>query len=371
MATPGVATIGVDAHTITGKYQGSRTYILNILRQLGEIDGRNRYIVYSFDQAVTERLLPFANFTHKTIALRSPLLRLLFYWPQQQSRERIDFLLTQYMAPLLFARQQMVAVHDILFESHPQFFTRLSGLRNKALVRLSAKRSAVVFALSEATRGELIARYRLPPEKVLLTYAGIDPAQAGPFGDRSPAAALRPYVLSVGRLEPRKNIATLLAAFRRMRTPGVKLVIIGKEDFRAADVAAAIRAAPGVVHLQDVPDAELPLYYRDASVFAFPTHAEGFGIPVLEALVHGTPVVTSDHPALREAGGSLARYFDPARPDADAALAALLDEAIASPPAWSEEQLAAHLDQFSWRRSAQTVLGFIEGRNRSDSRSVR
>lgn len=352
-------TIGVDAHTITGKYQGSRTYILNILQQLGEIDPTNRYLIYSFDAAATERLLPFPNFVHRTISIRHPIPRLLFYWPYELMRQGIDLLLIQYMAPLLYPTRQMVAVHDILFEAHPEFFTTATAIRNRLLIRHSARHAAVVFALSEATRQDLVRVYGLPPEKIRLVYAGIDPARHAVPPGRTLPAELKPYILTVGRLEPRKNIGTLLRAYQRMHSRDIKLVVIGKADFRARDIMADLKATPGVVHLQDVDDQDMPLYYREASAFAFPTFAEGFGIPVLEALVQGTPVITSDHPALREAGGTLAHYFDPNQPDADQTLARLLDKVIATPPAWDPAELRRHIDQFSWRRSAERILDFV------------
>ena len=356
--------IGVDAHVLTGKFQGSRTYLLNILRQVGRIDTTNHYLIYSFDPAVTRVLLPFDNFEHLRLAMHAPVPRLLFYWPWEQWRRRLDLLLTQYISPLLYSGRQIVIVHDLLFETHPQYFTRLSGLRFRTLVRLSATRARAVLALSQTTRREIVSRYRIAEQRVHLVSGGIDPEQHGVDPARAPPFTLMPYVLAVGRLEPRKNIGTLLRAFRLMRMPGVQLVVIGKEDFRAADIAVALRAMQGeagVTWLTEVSDADLPYYYRHAAVFAFPTFAEGFGLPVLEALAHGIPVVTSDHPALREAGGTLADYFPADAADADRLLAALLDRAIADGPRWSAADRDAHLAKHSWVRSAHAMVAAING----------
>jgi glycosyltransferase involved in cell wall biosynthesis len=352
--------IGVDAHVLTGKFQGSRTYLLNLLRHLAKIDTVNRYILYSWDPDATGALLPFPNFEHARLAMRPAVPRLLLYWPWEIWRRRLDLLLTSYFAPLIYSARQIVIVHDVLFESHPEYFGKLAALRFRLLVRLSALRARAVIAVSQTTRAEILARYRIPPDRVHLVLGGIDPAQHSVDPNRPPPAGLTPYVLAVGRLEPRKNIPTLLQAFRLMRTHGIQLVVIGREDFAAAPIAAALRALqaePGfagrVTWLQHVPDADLPWYYRHAAVFAFPSFAEGFGLPLLEALVQSTPVVAADHPAMREVAGPLALYFPP---DSPADLAALLDQAITGP------RPTLPPGAWNWTQSAAAMFDIIESK---------
>ncbi len=357
--------IGIDAHVITGKFQGSRTYLLNLLRHVGEIDQTNRYRIYSFDPDITRALLPFGNFEHVTLAVHAAIPRLLFYWPWEQHRQKLDFLLTSYFCPLLYPKRQIVIIHDLLFESHPQYFGKLAALRFQLLVRLSAMRAGAVIAVSQTTRADIIARYKIPQARVHLVRGGIDPSHHAPDpGTPSPHA--KPYVLAVGRLEPRKNIATSLQAFRAMQTQNVHLVVIGREDFGAAEVAAELRAMQTdpatqgrVTWLTGVTDSEMPGWYRHAAVFAFPSFAEGFGIPVLEALAHGTPVVTSTHAALREIGGACARTFDADAPDAARALATQLDAAIAEHRDVGAQARTAHVQSFDWTHSATAFLTLI------------
>ena len=356
--------IGIDAHVLTGKFQGSRSYLLNLLRHLGEIDTENRYLLYSFDPAATRTLLPFANFEHLHLAVHPALPRLLFYWPWEQWRRRLDLLLTSYFCPLIFARRQIVIVHDLLFESHPQYFGRAARLRFKLLVRLSASRARHVVAVSSTTRAEILRRYRLADSQIHLVSGGI--GTPGSIADPGASPYPTPYVLAVGRLEPRKNIAALLRAFTLMQTPGVHLVVIGREDFGAAETVARLHALQEdpatkarVTWLTGVPDAGLPSAYRHAAVFAFPSFAEGFGLPVLEALAHGTPVVASGHGAMREVGGAFCRYFDPDGPDADQQFANLLDLAIKEGGPGTPDARAAHVASFNWTRSARAMLAII------------
>jgi glycosyltransferase involved in cell wall biosynthesis len=360
--TQRILRVGIDAHVLTGKYQGSRTYLHNLLRHVGSLDETNRYIIYSFDPDETRLLLPFANFDHVRLPVRAPIPRLLFYWPYAQWRQRLDFLLTSYFCPLLYPKRQIVIVHDLLFESHPQYFGKLAALRFRALVRLSAMRARAVIAVSNTTRGEILARYRLPETRVHLVRGGIDPAGHA-VDTQTPTPHAQPYILAVGRLEPRKNIETLLRAFRLMKTAGVHLVIIGREDFGASALAAQLRAmqtdpatAGRVTWLRTVSDRDLPAYYKHASVFAFPSFAEGFGLPLLEALVHNIPIVASDHPAMREVGGACARYFAANAPDADAQLASLLDAVLSTDRAATAQACEAQLRNFDWRQSAEAFV---------------
>ena len=359
--------IGIDAHVLTGKFQGSRTYLLNLLRYLGEIDTVNRYLLYSFDPDTTRKLLPYENFEHRRLVMRPGIPRLLIYWPWEQWRRRLDFLLTSYFCPLLFPQRQIVILHDLLFESHPQYFTQAARLRFKLLVRLSASRARHVIVVSETTRAEVLKRYRLPSSRVHLVSGGIDPSSVLHDPGR-PSPFPTPYVLAVGRLEPRKNIAALVRAFRLMQTPKIHLVIIGREDFGAGETVAAIDAlrkdpatAGRVTWLTGLADADLPSAYRHAAVFAFPSFAEGFGLPVLEALAHGTPVVASSHGAMREVGGAFCRYFDPCTPGADQQFADLLDLAIKDGGPGNPAARSRHVASFGWDRSARAMLVIING----------
>lgn len=345
--------IGIDAHLLGGKYQGSRTWLEHMLPEIGRADAVNRYIIYSFDPASAAAALPFDNFEHRRIRPASPVGRFLLFWPYAVRRDRLDVMLSQYIAPLAAPVAHCVVLHDLLFESHPQFFPRTMRWRLKLFARRSARVAAAVITVSAASEQAILRHYAIAPERVHVVANGTRPPPPPTEQARAEARRLRPYLLCVGRLDPRKNIALALDASARARARGMRLVVVGREDHGVRDLARAIAGAVNVVHLRDVAPDLLSALYREASALLYPSHAEGFGLPVLEALAHGTPVIASDRTAIPEVGGDLVRYFDPTAPDAAARLAALIDEPR---PALDPRRCAAHLARFDWAASARQLI---------------
>jgi len=184
-------------------------------------------------------------------------------------------------------------------------------------------RGAYVLTVSEFSRQALLERYRLPEGKVVVTPDAVDTSRfrrldPGPLldGIKSRYGLDAPFVLNVGRLEPRKNLERLIRAFdgvRRRLDSGIQLVLAGKEDFRFEAIhREAERLEPNAVRfLGPVPDEDLPGLYNLAQLLAFPSLVEGFGMPVLEAMACGTPVVASRTGALGEVGGDAAVWVEP------------------------------------------------------------
>lgn len=350
--------IGVDGHVLTGKYQGSRTYLKNMLEHLGALDQENQYVIYSFDPERTRELLNFSNFEHKILAVRPAIPRLLLYWPYIQLRDRLDFLLTQYVSPFWFRKRQLVVIHDILFETHPQFFERMFVLRNRLFTRLTARRCTAIFTVSRYSKNALIRHYGIAEEKIHLTPNAVAVRTENP-GASKEVTALKPYILFVGRLEPRKNVETLVEAFHKLENGKLNLVIVGAADFRYRDILEAIRSGADIHHFVEVGDEQIADFYRNAELFVYPSYAEGFGLPVLEALSYKLSVITSQTTALPEAGGDLADYFDVTERDAANRLAGMIQAKLDNPERLDEKRRVAHLSEFDWRASASTMLAVI------------
>ena len=364
--------IGIDAHHINGKPQGSRTYLIQLIRALSLIANGDELRIYSFRPEETRAVIEADSetLTHHRVFPESARLRLPFVVPALELLDGLSVFHSQYIAPPLSMVPEVVTIHDVLFETHPHLFEGAFSRRSVQMIRRSARRSRVVLTVSEFSRQALIEEYGLSEDKVLVTPDAVDREQyrpLSPTSDVSGLAELRarygldaPFVLTVGRLEPRKNLGRLIRAFARMRSridSRLSLVLVGAEDFGSHSIMDEARALPeGAVRtLGTVPDADLPGLYRLAEAMAYPSLVEGFGMPVLEAMACGIPVMTAARGALPEVGGDAVLWIDP---ENEAAIEDGL-ERILTETSLRETLRAKGLkraDKFSWTESAQRTL---------------
>lgn len=237
-----------------------------------------------------------------------------------------------------------LTVHDLSYELYPEFFSPKQRLWHRAVrPRALARRAAIILAVSETTKRDLVERWGIAPERVRVTFEG---ARAETEPDRATLESTRRrhrlperFILHVGALEPRKNHLGLLDAYHQLRPltrfNGLGLVLAGPSGWNNASVLRAIRQSPyrdDIRLIGYVPETDRASLYRLASVFAFPSFYEGFGLPPLEAMAAGLPVVASHAGALGEVIGDAGMLTDPYRPAELAdALATVLDSpALAS-----------------------------------------
>ena len=231
-------------------------------------------------------------------------------------------------------------VHDLVPLRFPDWVQGRTRRMHGAKYRNAARTCDVVFVNSEYTRSDVVELLDVPPEKVVVAYPGVDVSAEGPRADLG-----LPYVLTVATLEPRKNLETLLAA---SLPEGHALAVVGAAGWGQQPSLDR----PDVVRLGYVDDDELGRLYRGASAFVYPSRFEGFGIPIVEAMAAGVPVVASSHPSLDEAAGDAAVR---AEPDDPAAFAAALTEALRR----REELVPAGLAQaarFRWEDTGRVML---------------
>ena len=276
-----------------------------------------------------------------------------------------------YLAPLAIRCPYVNIVHDLAIIRTPGFFNLRKLALQRPLLPRVIRRAAAVGTVSAASRRDIVELLGVPEQRVLMLPGAAHPACRLPAADdvarvRRGYGIDRPYVLSVGTLEPRKNLPMLLRAFDRLlaragsRAAETDLVVIGGRGWRDRELRAEIarRLATGRLHvLGYVPEQDLVPLYGGAEVLAFPSHFEGFGLPVVEAMACGTPVVATDVEALREVGGGAATLVPP---DDEAALAdaiaALVEDAGARESARARGLArAAH---FSWEDTAERLWAF-------------
>ena len=268
-----------------------------------------------------------------------------------------------YTMPLRSTVPTVVAMHDLTFFDHPEWHERSKVLYFRRMIGAVARRADVVLTGSEHAAAGLRSRFRLRGE-IVVVHHGVDHARFSPDApedaDRAALAAhgiTSPYIAFASTIEPRKDVPTLVRAFARIAPahPDLKLVVAGGDGWGVAEARAAIASsgvATRILRPGYVDDATLAALFRRADVIAYPSLVEGFGLPALEAMASGAPLVTTSGSALEEVVGDAALLVPPADPDALArALATILDDpAVAARLRAAGPERAA---SFTWERSVE------------------
>mgnify|MGYP000869658327 CR=1 FL=1 len=259
----------------------------------------------------------------------------------------------------------VLTVHDLIYRLFPQHHKRLNYWYLNAAMPLFVRRAGAIITISEATKRDVIRHYRVPADKIHVIYEAAAPG----FAPSTPEAVSRAraryglperYLLSVGTIEPRKNLPRVLQALEQVRARGVEVgwVIVGSKGWLYEGFLAQLEGSPAraAVRLPGyVPDADLPAVYGGAEALVMASVYEGFGLPILEAMACGTPVVSSNASSLPELGGDAARYFDPCRADelAEAIAAVAQDRALRDE---MSHRGLAQAARFSWATAAEQTM---------------
>ncbi len=322
----------LDADVLGRERTGDETYVQNLLRRLPEAaaDSLRFAAVTRHPELVPEGVEAI------TLAARSQELRMAWQLPRLLRRRRPALAHFQHALPLACPCPAVVTVHDLSFERDPSVMNRRDRFVFRTVVPRSVRRAGRVFAVSERTRRDLIHLYGTPSEKIVVTRNAADPAF-------TPGGARNGYLLFVGAIQARKNP---LAALNAAREVGLPLVVAGpeKEPALARELERRGAELRGYVDTPQLAD-----LYRGAACVVLPSRYEGFGLPVLEAMACGTPVVATDDPALREVGGDAALYAD-VDGFAEAVRRALRESEARSRAGLERAQL------FSWEESARRAV---------------
>ena len=356
--------IGVDFHVFDGKFQGSRSHLIGIFGELTRLCPEFDFFFFLEKTDALGELPGFEGPNVKRVFMPhgGPLKRLGWFLPNLRRLHCIDLLHTQYVIPLLPARGNAVTIHDVLFEPFPEFFGRLFVLRSRVMMRWSARATDLLFTVSEYSRDEIALRYGADAGAISVLHNAVDrsvffPGNAGEDLVRARGLTPGAYLLTVGRIEPRKNHAGLLRAYARLPGTPPPLVIVGQRDFGYGEFEAAMADLPPgreVRVLDDVCDRTLPALYRHAQVFVYPSFAEGFGMPPLEAMASGVPVITTRSTAIPEVVGEAGILVPPCDVEA---LQIALERLLGNPALRAELATAglARAECFTWRRSAEVL----------------
>jgi glycosyltransferase involved in cell wall biosynthesis len=337
--------IAIDADVLGRRRTGDETYVAALLRELASIAHEERLV------AITRRpeLVPEGIEAHELPA-RSQATRMLFGLPRALRRLRPSLGHFIYVVPPAYRGPAVVTVQDLSFESDPGLMGPRDRFMFRTFVPRSARRADRVLAISERTKRDLIEHYGIPERKIVVTPLGVDPT----FRPNGTTPDVPPYVLFVGGIQPRKDPLTAIEALA-LADGDLRLVLVGDERRGGDEVRGAVRRLGLEKRVEFAGYVEregLVALYRGAACLVFPSRYEGFGLPVLEAMASGTPVVATTAGAVPEVAGDAAVLVEPG--DAEA-----LAEGIRRALGDRERLVAAGLERagrFSWAETARLTL---------------
>lgn len=361
--------VGIDARELFGKPTGVGRYLTSLFREWSRLPEAARYhfVLYA-PGALSDAARPIRDlverqpdrFEFRTVRGPGGALWEQIALPGPVNHDGLDvFFGPAYSAPLAARPPLVVAIHDLSFVAHPEWFRPREGLRRRWLARQAARRARVVLTISEFSRDEIVERLGVTAARIRVTPPGVGiPVRAG-------GVARDPLVLYVGSIFNRRRVPDLIEAFAlaSRRVPTACLAIVGEDrSYPPQDLVALARVAgvsDRVTLAAYVGDDELAALYARAGAFAFLSEYEGFGLTPLEALAAGVPIVVLDTPVAREVYGDAAVFV----PRGDIAAAADALTTLLTDDARRRELLARArpvLARYSWERTARETLAAFD-----------
>jgi len=369
----GKTSIGIDFHFAEREGTGNCTYMRNLVESVLAMDKERRYLLYVTEPGhpYYERFRSMGNAALIPVAGSSAPARMLSL-ARATFRDRPDILHVNYYGPPWYRGKLVVTVHDISYHHLPDCFPLRERLKNELFIPLYIRRAARILTVSEYSKQDMIAVYGAAPEKIVVGYNGVNPLFRPPENPGEDTAILNKYgigedfILYIGRLNRRKNLQVLIAAFNafkrgRGQERPHQLVVFGRRDFLPAEDMATIDASPyrgDVIFTGYVPDGHLPLLYGLATLFVYPSLFEGFGLPCLEAMACGCPVVTSNTTSLPEVVGTAGILINPNdHMEICKAMEELVNDAGKRAVLIARGRERAR--QFTWQRTAAKFLDIV------------
>lgn len=380
-----MAKIGIDIRNIGKKRTGDEAVFFNLVKNLAKIDSQNKYLLFTdiTDTTILQSIVVSAGIENKDNFKIIPLiaakpLRNKFGWniwtlPRYLRRNPVDIYLTQYITPFFIPKKIKIAaiIHDVSFKVYPQYIKFSDLFFLKILIPISLRRADKIIGVSKFTAEEIKKYYKATGDKVVWIHNAVsddflrqDISPEKILSVKKKYALPNEYILYIGTLQPRKNIPVLIEAYAKIKHKiGAKLVIAGGRghnfDRRIDTAVSKLDLKNDVFFPGFIDEEDKAAIMKGARVFCFPSLYEGFGIPILEAMAAGTPVIASNIPPHREIAGESGLFFEPKSPED---LAGKIQKIFDNPDLGGilAKKGQTRAQNFSWEKTARELVSIFK-----------
>jgi glycosyltransferase involved in cell wall biosynthesis len=362
-----IPRFGFDPKTGLPRRVGSGEYCFQLLLNLNKIDRKNNYLIYLPQNPAPDLPRESANWHYKIVGPRKfwTIFGLSLEFLLRRSKPDVFLSPTHYL-PLFPPKNSAISILDLSYVHFPELFRPTDLNQLTKWTKYSAGKARRIFTISESSKGDIIKEYGIPGYKIAVIYPGIKDTRVNKTEElkmneiKEKYGIKKDFILYVGTLQPRKNVVRLIAAFSKLHKD-IDLVIVGKKGWLYEEILAAPKKygiEEKVKFLDSVTDEDLPAFYQNALCFVLPSLYEGFGLPVLEAMKNGCPVITSNISSLPEAGGEAALYIDPQNVDdiKDKLESVISDDKLRKNLI---EKGYGQVKKFSWEKTAKETLNVL------------
>jgi len=361
--------IGIDASRAGKKYKtGTEWYSYHLISYLSKIDKTNEYWLYTRKDAFDLPLNLSTNFYVKILSwpVKYIWTHLRLSWEMLINPPDILFV-PAHSVPLFHRSRCVVTIHDLGFLHNPEIYQTLARFYHRFSAWWSIKFAKRIITISQFTKNDILNRFNVSSDKIAVMPLGFDKSKYRIIQDKSLLTQIKekynfnkPFFFYIGRLEKKKNIKLLVAAFELFlsHNPDFNLVLAGCLGFGGDDILKAIHHNDKIKYLEYIAEEDVPVILNLARAFIFPSLFEGFGLPVIQAMACGCPVICSNTTSLPEIGGQAAWYFEPDNKSELVALLKRINVDFAARQTLVNQGLK-HAEQFDWLKVAEKTLKFL------------